>query len=124
MPEASTASGPLPIDVQRLRRRLAAARRLHGDLRFKRAVFRVPWPLDDDKLQKALNKALDTWVAAEAKRGWTLRGKPRVFGSSPAYGTVGDWYNAPLLDQREVQVIAAFSTDAKPVRIELEVATG
>lgn len=122
-PEGSPIDGPIPLDVAELRRKLAEREKRLGTLTIQRAGFRVPWPLTERQLEQALNKALDKWVRLMDGRGWTLRGKPRVVGALPAYGTQGDWYSVPLLDQREIQVVAAFSTPPKTQRLEVYVAS-
>jgi hypothetical protein len=109
------------MDVERIQRRINAMNQRYGSLRIHTGCYRAPWPVTPDNLARFHKAAVDKWVAWQEKEGFTLRSKVRVTGPYTAYETSGDWYSAAILDMREFRVSAMFSTNAKPVRLELPV---
>ncbi len=109
------------VDVPAIQRRLDARNKRWGGLNFHQAVFRMPWPVTQRQYEEYRKAAGERWVKVMAAKGWTLRSKIEVSKPRPSYGMVDDWYEVPLLDQREFLLAAAFSINAKPVRIELPI---
>ena len=112
-------TGPF-IDVPALQRRLTALTKQYGGLRVHTASFRCPWPCTQRQYEQVRKAAGDKWIRVMEKKGWQLRSKVHLSHPRQAYGRAGgDWFNFALLDQREFSMVAAFSTEPKPKRIEL-----
>lgn len=110
------------LDTEQLQRRLEARNKQWGGLRVHVGAFRCPWPLTRRHYEEFRNKAFEAWIHVMETKGWTLKSKVHVTGPFAAYGTTGDWYGVPLLDQREFRAKAAFlMPNFKPQRLELPV---
>ena len=119
--ERPASYGTPTVDVSAIQRRLDGLNKRFGSMRIYECCFRVPWPCTMGQYESVRMEKVQKWLRMQEKKGFTLRSKVHMSGPFEASDTSGDWYSIPLLDQREFRARAAFTSNAKPVRIEVPV---
>jgi len=92
------------------------ADRKDNPYRWRVGSFQVPKDITQDMLEKVSQEACKKFVQTMEKQGWKLESKLQVFGPFPAYDLL---YRVILLDKDELRVRGIFSTEPKPIRLEL-----
>jgi hypothetical protein len=112
------------LDTTAINKRLADQR--NSPNRWREGSFAMPIGGSQDTRERMVKGACDRFVQSMERQGWTLRSKLQVFKAGQRR-QAGHSYavdldsGALLLDKEEWCIRAVFSTNPKPVRLELPV---